>query len=297
LASIAEKRKIHLDLIPLAQCGSEAAFLSSSETLRAFADEQGYLRLNGPNESGQFTFCIAEEDDLPEVSRLTVDAFGADLITLSGDLSQFERAFLTPGVSAWNAYSGLMVYAEVLSGLRSRMKDRLQKVDLSAPPVADASGAGADAETIAGKSSLILAVSRHRKDSGTDVIASVELRIQPTDAKIPFSQPWLDLVERKAAKAIGLNTPPRDQSLQPYLSNLCVSECSRGKRIGRALVLCVESIARDTWGYSKLYLHVDLDNIAALNLYKSEGYEDVGSRWNPFWAGGAAKIGYYMKDL
>ncbi len=34
--------------------------------------------------------------------------------------------------------------------------------------------------------------------------ASVELRIiQPTDAKIPFSQPWFDKIERKIALLLG----------------------------------------------------------------------------------------------
>ena len=49
--------------------------------------------------------------------------------------------------------------------------------------------------------------------------------------------------------------------------------------------------------FEKIYLHVDLENVAALNLYKSEGYVEVGSRWNPFWAGQAAEIGYYDKQL
>ena len=46
-----------------------------------------------------------------------------------------------------------------------------------------------------------------------------------------------------------------------------------------------------------MYLHVDVENETALGLYKSEGYGDVGLRWNPFWAGNASDIGYYVKKL
>ena len=85
--------------------------------------------------------------------------------------------------------------------------------------------------------------------------------------------------------------------IQPYLSNLCVDERYRGKKIGRALVRCVENISKSCWGYNRMYLHVDEDNIPAVNLYKSEGYHDVGHRWNPFWSGKASDIGYYVKSL
>jgi ribosomal protein S18 acetylase RimI-like enzyme len=96
---------------------------------------------------------------------------------------------------------------------------------------------------------------------------------------------------------MGLGTEKGSADMQPYLSNLCVDERYRGRKIGRALVRCVENIAKTDWGYNRIYLHVDEDNQAALNLYKSEGYRDVGHRWNPFWSGQAADIGYYVKTL
>eukprot|EP00560_Eucampia_antarctica_P005803 CAMPEP_0197837424 /NCGR_PEP_ID=MMETSP1437-20131217/32114_1 /TAXON_ID=49252 ORGANISM="Eucampia antarctica, Strain CCMP1452" /NCGR_SAMPLE_ID=MMETSP1437 /ASSEMBLY_ACC=CAM_ASM_001096 /LENGTH=229 /DNA_ID=CAMNT_0043444459 /DNA_START=372 /DNA_END=1061 /DNA_ORIENTATION=+ len=228
---------------------------------------------------------------------MILEAFGAEAIALSSDLSSLEQALIQPGVGLLNAYSGAVAYTEVLSGLRNRMKDRLQNSDISIPPIIDATHA--DAETIAGKSSLVLVLARKQSDDifGIDVLATVELRLQPTDAKIPFSYPWLDNVERKVAKFFGLNISPKDSDLQPYLSNLCVAESARGRRIGKSLVRCVEKIASDTWGFSKIYLHVDLENAAAFSLYKNEGYEDVGSRWNPFWAGGAADIAYFVKKL
>lgn len=70
----------------------------------------------------------------------------------------------------------------------------------------------------------------------------------------------------------------------------------RGKQIGKALVRCVEDIT-ESWGYEKLYLHVDLENEGARTLYKNAGYKDVGRRWKPFWAGPAAKIGYYCRKI
>jgi ribosomal protein S18 acetylase RimI-like enzyme len=106
----------------------------------------------------------------------------------------------------------------------------------------------------------------------------------------------LDKIERRLAATIGLGEGT-GRDLKPYLSNLCVDEKYRGKKIGRALVRCVENIAKTRWGYTRMYLHVDEDNNAALGLYQSEGYRDVGHRWNPFWAGSAADIGYYVKTL
>lgn len=120
--------------------------------------------------------------------------------------------------------------------------------------------------------------------------------MQPCDAKIPFSLPWLDRIERRLASAIGVKRHEA-RDLQPYLSNLCVDETYRGKRLGKALVRCVEDIAQKVWGYNRMYLHVDLENAPALNLYKNEGYRDVGLRWNPFWAGKAAEIAYFFKNL
>ena len=112
---------------------------------------------------------------------------------------------------------------------------------------------------------------------------------QPCDAKIPFSLPWLDRIERNVASSIGLGEDATGHDLQPYLSNLCVDEKFRGKKIGRAFVRCVENIAKTNWGFNRMYLHVDEDNAAAFGLYRSDGYRDVGHRWNPFWAGKTKK--------
>lgn len=301
----------HLNLVPISSLDdpSKKTFLESPQSFRACIEKNGnYIPTN--LHENPYQLCIAEEDDLPFVSKLMIDAFGADAITLSKDLSPVEKALLNPGVEAFNSYSNLFAYTEVLSGLRQRLLHRLNKGNrkegyndylLSPPPVLNYNDT--EAQNVAARSSIILALGRQRQEDGADdrksvkIIATVELRLQPTDAKIPFSEPWFDRLERVIARALRMDVKPKDLHLQPYLSNLCVDETARGRQIGKAMCRCVEKIAKDAWGYDKIYLHVDLENSAAINLYKKEGYRDVGSRWNPFWAGKASDIGYYFKRL
>lgn len=296
---------ITLSLVPLYEFQDQVSFLESRDLI---FDKDGQLVIEdkettSPHCLEPFVVGIAEEDDLPDVSRLTIDVFGADTVTLSGELNDFERALIGPTIGLWNAYTDTLAYTEVLSGLRSRVKDRLAKPCLGKPAISrkEDNQLSNVFETVSG-SSLILVVARDKSaDSNPlycklDPIASVELRLQPTDAKIPFSQPWLDKFERKIAALFDKKLIVKDD-IQPYLSNLCVAEGVRGKKIGKSLVRCVERIAHDIWGYNKVYLHVDLKNEAALKLYIGEGYTDVGSRWNPFWAGKAADIGYFVKTI
>jgi ribosomal protein S18 acetylase RimI-like enzyme len=294
---------VTLNLTPIAEFDGNIGFLQTSDTYRLCIDKHGCFIRNGgqdpKNEANSyFALCIVEEDDLADVSRLTVDAFGVATVTLSGELNEFERTLIGPTVGLWNAYTDIFAYTEVLAGLRCRMKDRL-KASISPPNVTMAEDK-AQGNQITGGSSLVLAIARPKVSESfihIEPIATVELRLQPTDAKIPFSQPWLDGMERKAAKFFGMNYTVADGNYQPYLSNLCVAKCARGKKIGTALVRCVECIAKNAWGYHKLYLHVDMENTAAVNLYKAEGYHDVGFRWKPFWAGKAAEIAYFVKQL
>ena len=249
----------------------------------------------------------------------------------------------------YNSYAQAVGYTEVLSGLRKRMRNRLvntndqismnnnngedDSYDWLAPLIRVDSNDDDDASTtttsdssssleeIAARSSLILTLARPSSESGEDdnmeAVASVELRLQPTDAKIPFSQPWLDVIERRLVNLLPFvkedhnessdnqstdttNSKNNNQSrppLRPYLCNLCVSSSLRSLGIGRALCRIVEAIARDKWGYSHIYLHVDPTNDAARTLYETEGYVDVGKRWNVLWAGGANEISYYVKRL
>jgi ribosomal protein S18 acetylase RimI-like enzyme len=249
-----------------------------------------------------FALSVVEEQDLPDLSRFIILSFGADPIRLSSDLSAFERAIMQPATELLNGYSAIVAFAEVLQGLRSRLETKLAKgreYYLDCPEL-DNLATRRDKLQLAGKSSVVLALAKsHSTTEGDwhiDVLASVELRLQPCDAKIPFTLPWLDGIERKLGSLVGLGEV-NARDLQPYLSNLCVDERVRRQGVGRVMVRAVEYIACQIWGYSRMYLHVDIDNKAAYNLYKSEGYGDVGRRWNPFWAGRAADIGYFYKNL
>ena len=285
-------------------------------------------------------------DDLPSIAQLTLDVFDATAITLSStnDWSAMEKmlvgALVQPTISMYNSYAAAVGYTEVLFGLRKRMRNRIVEdnenettnqmrnddgYDFLAPLVVpDTTLSSSDAtettlEIIAAQSSIILLLAKPTEAGDMQSVASVEVRLQPTDAKIPFSQPWLDKIERRLARFFPFDDslPPvttnkmaapsaakteatnksKSAPLRPYLCNLCVSPSLRGLGIGRALCRIVEAISHKKWEFSHLYLHVDPDNKAAVSLYNKEGFVDVGRRWNASWNGGANEIGYYVKKL
>jgi GNAT superfamily N-acetyltransferase len=279
-----------------------------------------------------YELCVVTEQDLADVSRFIVTSFDANVIRLGSDVSAWERLIFQPATELYNNYATIIAFAEVLAGLRHRLQMRLEGGTLSShdlllspPPLLSSSSTVRNDNNdndhqinIASQSSLVLVLARKSSSSSTttnsstsinstwhiDVIGSVELRLQPCDAKIPFSFPWLDRLERQLVNRLHSSRNNDNHSgsnsrmlLQPYLCSLCVAESYRGRGIGRRLVQCVENIAMYRWGYSHMYLHVDVENTAALQLYRSVGYRDVGRRWNPFWAGKAADIGYFTKKL
>lgn len=292
-----------LHAVPLSKYSDSISYFKENSDYRCCIDTDGYL--SDDNVDAKYELCVVEEQDLPDLCKFVVATFGADVISLSTDMNSFEKMLMNPAAEFLNGYSGLVAFAEVFSGTKQRVSDRVQNpttMGISAPDMTGLTRQEKIAK--AEKDSLILILSRpatagdsQQTASTTDIVASIELRLQPCDAKIPFSLPWLDRVERRMGSFIGLGMEKGSADMQPYLSNLCVDERYRGKKIGRALVRAVENIAKTNWGYNRIYLHVDEDNKAALNLYKSEGYRDVGHRWNPFWSGQAADIGYYVKTL
>jgi len=287
------QNRMSLNLVPLSKFAELSAFFSDPDSRLCIDQDGTFTADNGDI----YQLCLAEEEDLPDLSRFIVASFGADAIRLSQDLNAFERMLMKPAAELLNGYSGIVAFAEVLSGLRQRLNLRLSssEMNISAPAI---KGLTRDEKLKASsQDSIVLALAKKHdgNDWHIDVIASVELRLEICDAKIPFTLPWLDRIERRAASLIGLGKNMAGD-LKPYLSTLCVDEQFRGKRIGRSLVHCVEEIAA-SWGHSRLYLHVDPENTAAYELYKSEKYNDVGKRWNPFWAGEAAYIGYFVKNL
>jgi ribosomal protein S18 acetylase RimI-like enzyme len=285
----------NLGLIPIRNFRDELTFLSKSDDVRCCLDSDGVFR--DPVTGDSYELGLIEEQDLVDTSRFIVQTFGADAIRLSQDLNSFEEMIMKPAFELINGYSGIVAFAEVLAGLRIRLSQRFADRGIDPPKLQGLKSREEKINVASGSAIvLVLAKSREGSDWHIDVIGSMELRLQPCDAKIPFSLPWLDRIERRLGSLTGLgNNESRD--LEPYLSNLCVAEDYRGKGIGRALVHCVEDIAASNWGFSRMYLHVDEDNTSALQLYKSEGYKDVGLRWRPFWAGKASDIGYYVKKF
>lgn len=301
-----------LDLVPLDRYPQMVDFLSDLGRSSKLISPNGIVAgISETEEEPSLVLGVVEESDLPDVARFTVQVFGADAIRLSSDLNALERAIMKPTAELLNGYSALVAFAEVLQGLRSRLWNARLLAEAT-PQQARAQyldrPMASPGRHLAGQSSLVLAVARNRTNCDdasatdaffpTETVASVELRLQPCDAKIPFTLPWLDSMERKVSTVLGLNdaSPEEATNLQPYLSNLCVDERFRGRGLGRALVRAVECVALQ-WGYDQIFLHVDCDNAAAYQLYRLEGYRDVGRRWNPFWAGRSSQIGYFVKNL
>ena len=350
LKATSSLRPTQLNLVPLSDawdassCNDEQvlfADLVSQLGCKSF-DSRGRLIQNSidDDDDDKYRLYLATHvDDLPPIAQLTIDVFDASAITLSStnDWSAMEKmvlgAVVQPTISMYNAYAAAVGYTEVLSGLRKRMRNRIvvdnehatTNYDWLAPLVVPSTTLSSSSDTtdtsleiIAAQSSIILVLAKPTDAGDMQSVASVEVRLQPTDAKIPFSQPWLDKIERRLARffpfddsvSVTTNTmtaptaiktevtnKSKSAPLRPYLCNLCVSPSLRSLGIGRALCRIVEAISHKKWQYSHLYLHVDPDNNAAVSLYEKEGFVDVGRRWNAGWNGGANKIGYYVKRL
>ena len=59
---------------------------------------------------------------------------------------------------------------------------------------------------------------------------------------------------------------------RPYLSNLAIVDEFRRQGLARMLLNRCESIAREEWGQSQLYLRTEEENNAATGMYESCGY-------------------------
>ena len=169
-------------LLPLSRFSADIAFFSEDEPYRLRFDEVGIL-FDGDE---KFELAIVQEDDLPDLSRFIVAAFGADAIRLSQDINAFERMLLSPATELVNGYSNLVAFAEVFQGTRQRLKSRFEKMDLSAPNAKGLSGKAAI--EVVEKDSLVLVVARPsaEKDSQIEMIASIELRLQVSHLEHQF---------------------------------------------------------------------------------------------------------------
>jgi hypothetical protein len=141
-------------------------------------EQRGCLDSNGCFQDGDdiYELALVEDEDLPDLCRFIVAAFGAEAIRFSQDLSSFEQLLLNPAASFVNSYSSLVAFAEVFAGTRQRLVTRLGKMDIS-PPTLDDSLTRQEMIDIVEKDSLILALVKKGVEP-LEVIGSVELRLQ-----------------------------------------------------------------------------------------------------------------------
>ncbi len=111
-------------------------------------------------------------------------------------------------------------------------------------------------------------------DDDSTVIGMVELSLQPPDAdRNPPALPLPLWVKAALAKHTTL-----DGSLQGWVTNLLISDSSRGKGYSKILMAAAEGIAKHRWGCSSVYLHADADfrsGKVPQSLYEGLGYDLV----------------------
>ncbi len=124
---------------------------------------------------------------------------------------------------------------------------------------------------------------RPMREEDVDKVVGIE-----TEA---FSTPWrrdtfLNLIDRPGIELLVLED--RTEGVVGYavlwcildqgeLANVAVTPRLRGKGLGRRLMSRVMEVARER-GVEKLYLEVRVSNDAALELYRSLGFAEVGIR-------------------
>ncbi|XP_074590724.1 GCN5-related N-acetyltransferase 4, chloroplastic-like isoform X2 [Curcuma longa] len=75
-----------------------------------------------------------------------------------------------------------------------------------------------------------------------------------------------------------------------YISNLAVRKAHRGKGIAKMLIANAEARAW-SWGCRSMALHCDVNNLAAMRLYKEQGYKCIQVPENAKWPKPSSKPG------
>lgn len=199
-----------LNLVPLINFQNEITFFSESKQKeRLCIDSRGKFitttsrrktkdgiddKNNNDNDKkneeseDEYILALIEEDELPDLCRFIISAFGADAIRLSQDMNSFEKLLLTPATGLINSYSTIVAFAEVFSGTQTRLGTRFDKMDISCPSFVSRDGSRITTRkemiAVAEKDSLVLALARKKNKTKAnnknelDVIASIELRLQ-----------------------------------------------------------------------------------------------------------------------
>lgn len=89
----------------------------------------------------------------------------------------------------------------------------------------------------------------------------------------------LSLQTRSGSRVALENLPFSQRSarytdLSPYLCNFLIAPAHRKKGLGRFLLRLCEERAK-AWGYSELFLHVDMKTLAPMKLYLSSNFQPV----------------------
>lgn len=172
---------ISRQVIPLAKFEESISFFSEPESYRVCIDGKGFFSPgDSDNEISSFELGLIEEEELPDLCKFVVTTFGAEAIQLSSDINSFERMLMSPAAEFLNGYSGMVAFAEVFSGTKQRIADRLrdnpEMVQISAP---DLKGLSYEEKIRkAERDSLVIVLARQFSDSTSktiEVIASIEL--------------------------------------------------------------------------------------------------------------------------
>ena len=132
--------------------------------------------------------------------------------------------------------------------------------------------------SIGGVRSLVVEVS-----ATGEIAASVGVRVGESDDNALSGGLW-EALERslgflRASWAATLLSYPRyaASSREAYVERLVVSPAHRNLGMARALLDASEDLARQT-GKTTIGLHVSANNIPALRLYESYGYEEISEQ-------------------
>lgn len=261
-------------------------FFKESDAYRVCIGSDGQLlSQTDSDKDGSYKLIVATEDsDIQAVADLSYECFKQEIIVDYNDMTDFESSIAKLVVDGFVAYTDTAGMQDIYTGLQQRINDRKNASVKNA----------LDQKQIDG--SVVLAIVGKKS---SDILATVELRLLPPDGKIPFSQVWLDELERSLVRLIPsyehLVVENENVEAKPYLCNLCVDKEARSRGIGKALLRCVEFIATKSWEHDCLYLHVNPKNEAAYRLYEQEGFINSGKRWNPIWAGDSTNITHMIK--
>ena len=110
---------------------------------------------------------------------------------------------------------------------------------------------------------LVLVDSTQEEYSG--LCGMIELSMQPASGQTAPAIPT------------PLEAKQRALHMKPYISNLVVSPLVRRRGFAQRLVRACEARAV-AWGFAEVRLHVDMEEIAATQLYSKLGYETISDQ-------------------